>query len=203
LASLWALSDRLPSDFFINEEISTMTTIKKVILASMVSTMASAFTTSAYAAEFTYDSVLPIYLKLDASLMPEDIVDSYMEKYRPEVWKKYRHDEFELEEKRVETLGLMKDVISAANTDEVFKIQTRMDFGDYNFDNQKFDFRPFNDGLFFPLDNCCNDLPSKIRVSFTNTNIVDGIPMSKDQAKAFLNARKSSGGYIDRTVLAK
>ncbi|MGI6853573.1 DUF4852 domain-containing protein [Mesorhizobium sp. 1B3] len=155
------------------------------------------------AADFTYDSVLPVYLKLDSTLMPEDIVDGYMETYRPEVWSKFRNDEFELEEKREETLRMMKDRIAAADASETFIIQSRFEFGDYDFKNEKFDFRPFADGLFFKLDHCCTDLPRKIKVSFLNADLVDGIQMAKDEAKAFLNSRKSSGGYVNRTVLAK
>lgn len=155
------------------------------------------------AADFTYNTVLPVYLKLDKTLMPEDIVDGYMQTYRPEVWAKYQNDEFELDDKRQETLKMMKNIIAAANPDETFTIQARFQFGEYNFSKEQFDFHPFAGGVFFPLDQCCSSLPRRIKVSFSNPDIVDGIPMKKAMAKQFLDSRKSSGGYVNRDILAK
>lgn len=177
---------------------------RKLIAAGFV--VASAFgisTLSANAADFNYNTVLPVYLRLDTTLMPEDIVDGYMETYRPEVWSRFKDDEFELEDKRAETLKMMKDVIAAANPNEVFTIQTRFEFGDYNFGAEKFDFRPLADGLYFRVNNCCNSLPREVKVFFSNAASIDGIPMEKAKAKAFLAARKSSYGTVDREVLAK
>lgn len=174
-----------------------------LVRASLISTLLAASGLPSKAADFTYDSVLPVYLKLDSTLMPEDIVDGYMETYRPEVWSKFRNDEFELEEKREETLKMMKDRIASADAGEAFTIQTQFEFGDYDFKNEKFDFRPLADGLFFKLAHCCTSLPRSIKVSFLNADLIDGIAMPKDQAKTFLNSRKSSGGYVDRSVLAK
>lgn len=176
---------------------------KFIRLAAMSAFISGLAGLTAAAAEFNYDAVLPVYLKLDRTLLPEDIVDGYMEKYRPEVWQKYRYDEFELEEKRAETLKMMKEIISSTSIGNLFTIQTRFEFGDYNFESQKFDFQPFSGGLYFALDSCCTSLPRRIQVSFVNPGIVDGIAMPKDEARNFLNARKSSGGHVDRSVLAK
>lgn len=168
--------------------------------ALMVSPMLSAV---AMSAEFSYDEVLPVYLKLDKSLIVDDLVVSYMEKYRPEVWRKYKDDEFEFKEKKAETLRFMKERIAAANPDVPFTILTNFSFGEYKFETEKFEFSPFSEGLYFSVSYCCNELPRKIDVFFLNPDIVDGIPMPKDAARQFLASRKSQYGDIDRNVTAK
>ncbi|QRM42997.1 DUF4852 domain-containing protein [Rhizobium sp. BG4] len=177
--------------------------IKTVRTAIAAACLFAASAAGSVAADFSYNALLPVYLKLDKTLMPEDIVDGYMETYRPEVWSRYRNDEFELEEKRAETLQIMKDAIAAADANEVFTIQTRFEFGDYNFGSQKFDFRPLTDDIYFNVNYCCNSLPRDLKVFFSNATTIDGIPMEKAKAKEFLNARKSSYGSVDREVLAK
>lgn len=176
---------------------------KKIYIGLAAACIFAGSTLASAAADFSYNALLPVYLKLDRTLMPDDIVDGYMETYRPEVWSRFRDDEFELQEKREETLQIMKDAIAAANPDEVFTIQTRFEFGDYNFESEKFDFQPLGEGLYFNVDQCCTSLPRQLKVFFANPKIIDGIPMEKAKAKAFLNARKSSYGTVDRVVLAK
>lgn len=50
--------------------------------------------------DFSYDNTLIAYLKLNDNVKPRDVVDGYMQMYRPTVWQKSHGDEFELEDKR-------------------------------------------------------------------------------------------------------
>lgn len=173
------------------------------LIGASVLFAASAIPVASFAADFTYNSILPVYLKLDKTMMPEDIVDGYMQTYRPEVWSKYKDDEFEMDTKRKESLAMLKDVISSARADETFTIQTRFQFGEYNFEKQQFDFHPFSEGLYFNVTQCCSSLLNSIKVSFANPETIDGIPMEKAAAKQFLSSRKSSGGYVNRDIFAR
>ncbi|MBN5215709.1 hypothetical protein [Serratia ureilytica] len=58
------------------------------------------FSGSVMAYDFSYDNTLIAYLKLNDNVKPRDVVDGYMQMYRPTVWQKSHGDEFELEDKR-------------------------------------------------------------------------------------------------------
>lgn len=173
------------------------------LFSAMLTSSVFSVVIPASAAQFSYDNILPLYFKLDTSLSPEDVVDGYIEKYRPEVWRKYRNDEFEMESKRTETVSMLKEKIEKSDLATIFTINTSLEFGEYDFKEQKFALKPFEESSYFSVDYCCNSLPRNIYVFFNNANIIDGIPMLKDKAKAFLNSRKESYGSVNRKVYAK
>ena len=174
----------------------------------MTSGLAALFLLSALdglsAANLSYNAVLPVYLKLNKYLVPEEFVDSYMKTYRSEIWERYKDDEFELDAKRQESFALMKDWIASADTAEQFTIETSMDFGEYDFNSQKFSFTPLRNGTYFSVKQSgWTDFPSEIKVFFENSSEIDGISMEKEKAKAFINSLRDDSGYVRRDLKAK
>ncbi|MHC2299856.1 hypothetical protein [Rhizobium mongolense] len=52
---------------------------KKIYIGLAAACILAGSTLASAAADFSYNALLPVYLKLDRTLMPDDIVDGYME----------------------------------------------------------------------------------------------------------------------------
>lgn len=154
----------------------------------------------ASAKEFTYENMLYPWMKLDSYFDYDSQVDCYMRMYRYEVWQRSREDEFLRDEKRSETMDIMKSRVDEANLEDVYTVRTDKDFGEYDFSSGVFEFAPVSKTTFFYTrnNNVCG-LPDEIRVKFDNAELIDGIAMSKDDAQAFLTSRKRNGN-IERSV---
>lgn len=160
-----------------------------------------AVSTSAHAVELEYANVLHAYMHLDKKFDYEEMVDSYMETFRPEIYRRYKDDEFEGPAKRKETIELMKKDAAEPWLEAEFTVRTHAEFGEYDFKRQAFDFHPLSEGTYFPVHHCCNQLPGQLDVYLSNTGIIDGIPMPKDEAKQFLETMKSSWGLSREVTL--
>lgn len=161
---------------------------------------ASLLAAPANAKEFAYENMLYGWMKLDSHFDYESNVDCYMRMYRYEVWQRSRDDEFLRQDKREETIEIMKARVGEANLEDVYTVRSTKDFGDYDFDSNVFEFAPVSKTTYFYVrnNNSCG-LPSEIRVKFDNAEIIDGIEMSQDDAQALLTSRKRNGD-IDRSV---
>lgn len=180
--------------------VKKSTTISKVkFLLLLFSFMLICFKSMAY--DFNYDNVFIAYLKLNNSIKPRNIADDYMKVYSEDVWDGMKGNEAQLKNKRKETIKLIKDKVSDMDLEEEFIITTNLKFGEYDFDRESFYFQPLTRQSYFPVLNYKGGLPAQLNVFFDNTEIVDGIPMTKDVAKSFLTRKKNSWG-IDREVAA-
>ncbi len=158
---------------------------------------------SVMAYDFSYDNTLIAYLKLNENVKPQDIVDGYMQMYRPTVWQKSHGDEFELEDKRKETVNILEKKISEMELAKNFTIKTILQFGNYDFTKGAYDFTPFTGSIYYHVDKCCyNGITNSINIFFDNGDIVNGLIMPKDQAKAFLAKRKDKYGSVNRNVFS-
>ena len=159
---------------------------------------------SAAAHELTWTNLMMAATKMQPHFDYEANVDSYMQLYRSDVWKRYRNDEFELQDKRDETIKIMKERISSFPLNEEFVINTTFEFGDYDFKNQVFPLNAIDEtSYFYDREYSNGSFPRTYKVFFSNPTKIGDIRMTKEDAKAFLNSRKSSGGHIDRTINAK
>ena len=176
--------------------------LKAGSLAAVATVLAasSLFAAPASAKEFAYENMLYSWMKLDSYFDYESNVDCYMRMYRNEVWQRSREDEFLRQDKRDETIEMMKARVGEANLEDVYTVRTNKAFGDYDFDTNLFEFAPVSKTTYFYVrnNNSCG-LPSEIRVKFDNPEIIDGIAMSRDDAQALLTSRKRYGD-IDRNV---
>lgn len=176
----------------------TRTSSIGAVIAALAAT--SIFAAPASAKEFEYENMLYSWMKLDSYFDYESNVDCYMRLYRGEVWQRSREDEFLRQDKRDETIEIMKARVEEANLEDVYTVRTNKDFGDYDFDTNVFEFAPVSKTTYFYVrnTNSCG-LPSEIRVKFDNSDIIDGIPMSRDDAQELLTSRKRNGD-INRSV---
>ena len=156
--------------------------------------------TPAQAYEFQYDDLLFAYMKLYPNFDYDSYVDDYMQLYRNPVWTRSHSDEFEMQKARDETLKIMKDNGAKFKTDEPFHLTTQANFGEYDFKAGKFDMNPLGiDTVFTSNPNCCVQNLKAMKVSFSNPDVISGLPMSADDAKTFLEHHKS-GGMVNRSL---
>lgn len=159
---------------------------------------------SVMAHDFKWDNLMLAAVKLQPQFDYEANVDSYMELYRNDVWNRYRNDEFELQEKRHETIQMMKEKVSSFSLGEEFVIYTKFEFGKYDFKNQLFPLDALSENVYFyDKEWDSGSFPAKYVVYFENPSKVGNIEMNKEEARTFIQRRKSRSGHIDREVGAK
>lgn len=157
-----------------------------------------------YSYDFSWDNLLLADAKLTPNFDYEVYVDSYMKLYREPIWKRYKNDEFELEDKRQETIQIMKDRFDQFDLDQEFFIHSFIKFGEYNFKKEEFPLEGFSATSHFSesrkryISN--NAFPYAYKVFFKNYDIVKNLEMDKDSAKVFLQSKKKHSGYVDRKL---
>jgi len=155
------------------------------------------------AQELSWENLLLETMKLDKSFDYEANVDSYMQKFRSDIWERYHNDEFELEDKRQETIKMMRARVAAFPSQEEFVIPTTFSFENYNFKKQKFPMQPFSESTYYNAsDSGSGTLPYMIKLFFSNPEKVSGLSMGKAPARGFIVLRKDQYGDINRTVYA-
>jgi len=161
-------------------------------------------TTTANAHNFTWDNLVLAHAKNQSIFDYEQHVDSYMQIYRKSVWERYKEDEFELEDKRQETIQMMKNKISSFNLNEEFIINTSIEFQKYNFKGQYYPLEGPQKGTYYAetKNYTRGTFLREYRVYFSNYNIVTGVSIPKKEAKEFLQSRKNSRGTVDRDLPA-
>lgn len=153
--------------------------------------------------DFSYDNLLTASIKLDPAFDFEAHVDSYMKRYRNDIWKRYHEDEFELEDKRTESLSLWRSQVSSFDLGESFTLVTSFQIKDYDFEKQQFPLDSISPTTYFRESITWNyTLPATIRVFFDNSEIIGDLSMPKDEAKKFLQGRKDRYGNINRDITA-
>ncbi|MRI32501.1 DUF4852 domain-containing protein [Endozoicomonas sp. OPT23] len=162
----------------------------------------SSIATAAY--NFNWYNLMLAHTKLSENFDYENYVDSYMRKYRHEVWSKYKNDEFDLEDKRQETINIIKEKVRKFDLNKEFTIYYNLKFEKYNFERELFPINGFSETFYFyEKENSVGSYPSKYKVFFTNHQKLGDLPMSKDKAKKFLKSRKDRNGYVNRSIYAK
>ena len=157
----------------------------------------------ALAYDLTYQNMLTASMRLNPAFDYDNTVDAYMQAFCPAVWQKYHDDEFERHTKEAETLDIMKKASSSFNLNDPIVIHTGLQFGEYDFKQHAFAMHPFSDSVFFPVNYCCvQGLPNQIKLFFSNPDLLDGLPMDDQTAKAFLDRHKQYGN-VNRQLNAE
>lgn len=175
--------------------------IATVTLAVLVGAADRASAADAY--EFSYDTLLLAFMKLDKNFDFEEHADAYMQLYRPQVWNRVRNNEFELEAKRRETVGQMKERVGAFSLDRDIVLLTTLELGKYDLKRKSFpvlnmsetnywNATHYNDGSF----------PSRFRVFLANHALLAEVPMEVNQAQQFVRLRTDRWGDVNRNVAA-
>lgn len=151
--------------------------------------------------DLEWNNLLLASLKLRPGLDYDANVDSYLEVFRPDVWKRYRNDEFEMASKRRETIELMKQAITSFRLEEDFVVRTTTRIGSYDFKLNKFPLEGWTESTYFYATNYSNgSFPSSIKVFMDNTDILREIPMDETRARDFVRGRIDRRGNSDRTI---
>ena len=151
--------------------------------------------------DLDWKNLLIASLKLRQGLDYDANVDSYMEAFRPDVWKRYRNDEFEMVGKRKETMELMKQAIAGFSLQETFLVRTSTEFGNYEFDSKSFPIVGWSESSYFYDSSYPHgSFPSSMSLFLSNPKAVSRIVMDEAQAKEFVRNRKNSSGNINRSL---
>lgn len=136
-------------------------------------------------------------------------VKSWLRKFDND-WNSYKNNEFLLNEKISQTIPQIKMEMDAILEDNLYYVDVEAEFGEYNFQQNKFECNPFEresvviegySGGYFTGD---NNLESALFVS--QTDFFNGIYLSSDEAKQLLASRTTPDKYnpsknnIDRKI---
>lgn len=139
----------------------------------------------------------------------KEFVVEYMHNYNIETYKKYRNDEFEFQAKKKEQLDQIISNIEQIKDLEEYYIVTGSRFGEYDFDDESFSFRPLEESTYFRLhkgniyacDKCNTD--TEVNIFFNHTKEFTKFKMPSEEANNLVKSRKSSSGNVNRDVTIK
>lgn len=125
----------------------------------------------------------------------------------PDFFEKYRDNEFKMGSMEPVVRKKMRAALASWPQTPIIIIRTEAHFGDYDFHSQRFAFHPFSPNSYiWPImsDYAGQTAPqwptNSYWLYFTNTGLVNGLPMPKQKAQAFLDAKTDSTEQIDRSV---
>lgn len=171
----------------------------KIVMAAVVGT--ALFTSNVSAAnDFSWTNLMLASVKLNPNFDYQTYVDSYMEEYRNPVYKRYRNDEFNMRSKREETIEIMKERVRNFDLDEEFIINTSVEMGKYNFEDELFPVQGIGANSYFYERNHAGEFPYRYKVKFSNFDLIGDIEMEPNEAEAFIDQRKNNYGSINREL---
>lgn len=148
-----------------------------------------------------------IYLKGSNTKITEEEYLNYAKTFESELYNKYSNDEFEWDEQFSLIKQKLDENIKDADFESEYVLATSVEIGDYDFTNEGFPVS-IGEGTFFPLGTVHNWYDAsksslfrkEIAFKLDSFETYNFFSMPKAEAKAFLQGRKSSGGYINRKV---
>ncbi len=161
-------------------------------------------TSTATAHDFSWDTMVRAAIKFDPDFDYEANVDSWMQVYRKDVWKRYREDEFAMEEKRTQTIEMMKRSVEQFDLSEEMTLQTRFQLGKYDVKKLAFPVKSLSNTNYWYTNSRSGSgsLPYRFSIYLSNPEMLQWVPMPKDQARTFVKMRVDRYGNVDRYVSA-
>lgn len=176
-----------------------VTTFISVVLLISLPTLASA--QEFY--DFTWDTLLLAWMKLDPTFDYHAHVEAYMRIYRPKLWEQVRNNEFQLKEREKETILLMKTRVAHFSLNREMVLHGFLELGKYDFASKSFPVENMSETHYWYQYRWAErPLPSRFQVFLSNPGLLASIPMEKDAAGQFLQRRTDSFGNIDRKIPA-
>jgi hypothetical protein len=154
--------------------------------------------------EFTWENLFLARVKLDKDYDFEAHVDDYLKTFRPDVWKRYHDDEFQLEKKRAEALRIFERRVKEFDLNQEFIISlATVNIDKYDFKHAAFPIKEATDHHYwYKFRSTGSEFSSRFRVYFKNPELMKYLPMPADEAEQFLAKRKDTNGNVDRELLA-
>ena len=158
----------------------------------------------AKAHDFSWDTMVRAAMKLDPDFDYEANVDSWMQVYRQDVWRRYHQDEFAMEEKRQQTIAMMKRAVAGFDLVEEITLQTQFEVAQYDFDKSVFPVKKLSSTNYWYTNSRSRtgSLPYRFRIFFSNPELLQAVPMEKEAARRFVKSRVDRYGRVDRRVTA-
>lgn len=176
--------------------------MKRILAALML--LVTIAVPGAMAHEMNWDNLMLASAKLNPHFDYEANVDAYMSIYMPDTWNRVKNDEFELSGKRAEVVKIMKERIAEFSLDEDFSFLVALKFQDYDFEKEAFPVTKMEpDAYFGHQKGRPGTFPFEYRVFFSNPHFFQDIQMPKDEAKEFLQSRKTTDGKVNRLIVAE
>lgn len=175
-----------------------MKTLRMAIVLILVSATASAEEPTH---KFDWDTLLAASIKLQKDFNYRANVDSYLQLFEPDVWDFVRNDEFELDAQRKKTIEKFQAEVERFSLDQDVALNTWLTIGEYNFETESFPVMNMSDGYFWNKRRYSSgSFPRELRLYLTNHALLAELPMSPDEARAFLNRRKDRNGEVNRRI---
>ncbi|MEH8215367.1 DUF4852 domain-containing protein, partial [Gallibacterium anatis] len=161
----------------------------------------------AHSEVYNYPNVLLESLRLNHfERFTTSVAGDYLAIFSPKEYQLYQNDEFERPRLIAKAEEDLFAKLEQQKEPQVFSSVIHSRFGEYDFDKKAFDFQPLKNISASRIEKSSHipilyALPREIIFSFSNKDIVNGIPMNEDEAKKFLQSRRSLGdGIRDRRV---
>lgn len=175
-----------------------MKTLRMAIVLILVSATASAEEPTY---KFDWDTLLAASIKLQKDFNYRANVDSYLRLFEPDVWDFVRNDEFELDAQRKKTIEKFQAEIERFSLDQPVALNTWLTIGQYNFETKSFPVMNMTEGHhWYKRRYSSGSFPREFRMYLSNHALLAEIPMSPDEARAFLNRRKDRNGEVNRRI---
>lgn len=183
--------------------------VMKKIIAALVVLLAVVAGVSAQVKQLDSKSAFYIYLKETKTKISDKEYLNYAKSVEYATYRKYKDDEFEWQDQFAQIKKKFDDAIASASTEGTYCVNTAVEFGDYDFANEKWPVS-IGEGTFFPLRSVNSSadgsadsgsiIRNQIALSLDGLSKYNGFKMPKEEAKNFLKGRKSSSGYVNREV---
>ncbi|KGQ62160.1 DUF4852 domain-containing protein, partial [Gallibacterium anatis] len=158
----------------------------------------------AHSEVYNYPNVLLESLRLNHfERFTTSVAGDYLAIFSPKEYQLYQNDEFERPRLIAKAEEDLFAKLEQQKEPQVFSSVIHSRFGEYDFDKKAFDFQPLKNisASRIEASESIYAFPKEIIFSFSNKDIVNGIPMNEDEAKKFLQSRRSLGdGIRDRRV---
>lgn len=150
---------------------------------------------------FTWDTLLAASIKYQKGYNYEAITDSYLQVFEPTVWSHVKEDEFKLRKERKRVIEQCQQEVKDFSLDRNVHLHTWLNLGNYNFDTESFPVTNMNESYHWSEYRYrSGGFPSTFCLYLANPDLLASLPMSPENAEAFLNRRKDGKGRINRRV---
>lgn len=153
--------------------------------------------------KFNWENLLIAMVKLYGDFDIRRHRDDYLQVFRPDAWKQYRNDEFQLEKRRAEAAEAFRERVTNFDLNRDFVVLASLTIGKYDFDRSAFPIEEATKTHYWYERRYPNGkFPDRIAVYFKNPELIRYISLSPDEAEQFLATRKNSRGDVNRKIYA-
>ncbi|MCO5230677.1 MAG: DUF4852 domain-containing protein [Chitinophagales bacterium] len=135
------------------------------------------------------------------SFEDEQVIKRWLYEFDKNNYSSYSKNDFQLRSKMDQTKKSLAQRFSNLKSPAIFYYETNRNFGAYDFDKEKFAFKPFKNinleatyNLFAPFSTQVNNMFFGV-LKIVDLDFVDGIAMNKDKAERFYNKRLIKNSY--------